>query len=376
MMLAFETSCDDSAIALLGMDGTVIVNRIFSQTDLHRRYGGIVPEIASRQHLTTLPLLLRSILTEQDAGLDRLQAVAVTYAPGLIGSLLVGVSYAKTIAWLQDIPLIPVDHLEGHLLAPFLDNPTLSFPYLALIASGGHTHLLRADGLEDYTLLGRTFDDAAGEAYDKVAKMLGFQYPGGPVIEQLAARCEQPDIDFPVPLKGRENLNFSFSGLKTAVRNEALNRRVYVEGVRLLSFAEYLETVDIDRQRQIENIAGSFQKIMSTIIVRRFSQAVDLTGLRTIAVTGGVAANQGIRRDLARLAEKRGLIFIHPEPKHCTDNAAMIGYTALQHFRRAPDRFGNGLDVTAAAKSPIGLMAVCPPQKPVHGRRGRNKRLT
>lgn len=358
MILAIETSCDDSAIALMREDGSVAFARISSQTDLHRRYGGIVPELASRRHLLTLPLLLRSMMEDDGLRLEELTGIAVTYAPGLIGSLLVGVSYAKALAWMLEIPLFPIDHLEGHLLAPFLDNHDMAFPYLALIASGGHTHLVHAIKLGDYRLLGKTMDDAAGEAYDKVAKMLGFQYPGGPIIEKLAAGCPEPSIDFPIPLLGKKTLNFSFSGLKTAVRNEAIRLGVLVEGRRLLSLEAFQAAVDQERQHHVANIAASFQRIMTIIIARRMADALRKTGLKRMALTGGVAANTGIRKSLQELAETKQAAFFYPETGNCTDNAAMIGYTAVQYMNAGLKGIKSLFPLNAVSKSPLGLMEV------------------
>ncbi|MCG8339279.1 MAG: tRNA (adenosine(37)-N6)-threonylcarbamoyltransferase complex transferase subunit TsaD [Proteobacteria bacterium] len=358
MLLSIETSCDDSAVALLDMEGNVITSQISSQTALHERYGGIVPEIASRKHLTTLPLLLRHVFQESSVKLTDLQGIAVTYAPGLIGSLLVGVSYAKTLAWIAKAPLIPVDHLEGHLLAPFLDHKKLRFPYLGLIASGGHTHLVVANGLGDYTLLGKTMDDAAGEAYDKVAKMLGFQYPGGPIIEQLAAGCSNPSIEFPVPLKGKKNLDFSFSGLKTAVRNEALARNLYVEKRRLISYEEFSNRPESIEKAMVCDIAASFQLTVEKTISGRIEKALKKTDLKQFVLTGGVAANQGIRKSLVKLAQKKKKQFFYPELEHCTDNAAMIGYTALQYLKAGHIENNGLLRLNASSKSPIGLMTV------------------
>ncbi len=358
MILAIETSCDDSAVALLDMDGTVITSKISSQIRLHEKYGGIVPELASRQHLTTLPILLRHVMKEHSVNISDLKAVAVTYAPGLIGSLLVGVSYAKSISWIAGVPLIPVDHLEGHLLAPFLDHPDLSFPYLALIASGGHTHLIVAKGFGEYQLLGKTIDDAAGEAYDKVAKMLGFKYPGGPVIEKIAAECTQPTIQFPIPLKGKKTLNFSFSGLKTAVRNEIIKRDLYVEKKELISYNSFQKWPEDKKKNSLRDVVGSFQKVMTQIVTQRFQEAFKQTDIKNIAITGGVAANTGIKQGLKELAVKRKKKFYFPDTQNCTDNAAMIGYTALQYFNQGDFSENNFLRLNAASKSPIGQMEV------------------
>ena len=358
MILAIETSCDDSAVAILDMDGKIIASEISSQIKFHEKFGGVVPEIASRKHLETLPLLIRTIFEEHSLTIYDFSAVAVTAAPGLIGSLLVGVSYAKTLAWMADIPVIPVDHLEGHLLAPFLDCPDLKFPYLSLIASGGHTHLIVAKGIGDYQLLGKTLDDAAGEAFDKVAKMLGFKYPGGPVIDQLAQSFASPNIPFPIPLKGKKGLNFSFSGLKTAVRNVAIAQEIYVEKKELRNLKQFEEDRDRVKKTKIRNVCASFQQTMTQIVYERIKKALDQTGLKRFTITGGVAANQGIRNRLNQLAKSRGVDFYFPTPRHCTDNAAMIAYTALQHFKKNPDSFKLDLNLSPSSKSPLSLMDV------------------
>ena len=358
MILGIETSCDDSAVAVIGMDGAIIANEISSQTDLHERFGGVVPELASRRHLTTLPLLLRFVFEKYRILPRNIEAIAVTYAPGLIGSLLVGVSYAKSLAWVYDCPLIPVDHLEGHLLAPFLDNSDLRFPYLGLIASGGHTHLIVAEGLGSYRLLGKTIDDAAGEAFDKVAKMLGFQYPGGPIIDRISGLVPASTIQFPIPFKGRKTLNFSFSGLKTAVRNEARRQGVYIEKQKLIGFDRFGELPESEYKRKVGNIAAGFQNTVCEIVRMRLQEALNRTGLDRFAITGGVAANTGIRRTLQALAEHRGKRFFYPKSLHCTDNAAMIAYTALQYYKR--DGVGNVdfLNLNASAKSPLGTLKI------------------
>ncbi len=356
MILAFETSCDDSAVAIMDMTGKLVANEISSQIPFHQQYGGVVPEIASRQHLLTLPLVLRYTLEKNGLTLNDIKAIAVTSAPGLVGSLLVGISYAKTLSWIKNIPLIPVDHLEGHLLAPFLDNPELTFPYLGLIASGGHTHLVVARELGSYQLLGKTIDDAVGEAYDKVAKMLGFHYPGGPVVDKLAAEYLHPDIDFPLPLKGKKVLNFSFSGLKTAVRNEALSRGVYVERRKLLHYDDFMRSEDSPKKRDIMNIASSFQKIVEKIISKRFQQALRMYPHKKIVITGGVAANRGLRKELTKLASNRQIDFYHPQTKNCTDNAAMIAYVALQYIKKGNKNFDNNLKLNASPRSPLGQL--------------------
>ena len=356
MILGIETSCDDSAVAILDMDGTVIANKISSQSDLHKRYGGVVPELASRRHLTTLPLLLRFVFDRYRIDSGDLKAIAVTYAPGLIGSLLVGVNYAKSLAWVYDCPLIPVDHLEGHLLSPFLDNAELRFPYLGLIASGGHTHLIAAYDFCNYRLLGKTVDDAAGEAFDKVAKMLGFQYPGGPIVDRISERFPTPATEFPIPLKGRNTLNFSFSGLKTAVRNEALKQGVYSVKRKLIGLEQFDELPESEHKRRVGDIVASFQRVVCKIFEERIEKALQKTDLHNFAITGGVAANSGLRRSLQKLAERRGGRFFCPQPVNCTDNAAMIAYTGLKYYKRGEVAKDADLNLNASSVSPLGRL--------------------
>lgn len=358
MILGIETSCDDSAVAILDMDGKIIANEISSQINFHDKYGGVVPEIASRQHLVSLPVLIRYVFEKYQINPKQLEAIAVTHAPGLIGSLLVGVSYAKSLAWVYDIPLIPVDHLEGHLLAPFLDNPELTFPYLGLIASGGHTHLVHAKNQGEYDLLGKTIDDAVGEAFDKVAKMLGFQYPGGPIVDRIASDFPLANIDFPIPLKGKKTLNFSFSGLKTAVRNEAISKKVYVEKTQLIDVNAFLAQEDSEHKNNIQNILASFQKVVSQIVLERFKKALKFVSVKQIAVTGGVAANSGIQVTLKDFARKRRIQAFFPSNKNCTDNAAMIAYAGLQHFKKGQFLESDYMALNASPKSPLSTLAV------------------
>ncbi|MBT4289457.1 MAG: tRNA (adenosine(37)-N6)-threonylcarbamoyltransferase complex transferase subunit TsaD [Deltaproteobacteria bacterium] len=358
MILGIETSCDDSAVAILDMHGNIVANEISSQINFHDKYGGVVPEIASRQHLISLPILIRYVFEKYHINPNHLKAIAVTHAPGLIGSLLVGVSYAKSLAWVYNIPLIPVDHLEGHLLAPFLDNPELKFPYLGLIASGGHTHLVHARNLYDYILLGKTIDDAVGEAFDKVAKMLGFQYPGGPVIDQIASSQPIADINFPIPLKGKKTLNFSFSGLKTAVRNEAITRKAYIEKMQLININAFEAFADSEQKKTVQNICASFQKVVSQIILERFKKALKFIKVDQIAVTGGVAANTGIRTTLTDYARKRKIQAFFPSSKNCTDNAAMIAYTGLQHFKNGIKFDSDYFALNASPKSRLSTLIV------------------
>lgn len=359
MILAIETSCDDSAVALLDLEGNVLANEISSQVQLHEKYGGVVPELASRSHLQTLPLLIRHVLTTHQISLKDLTFIAATSSPGLVGSLLIGVSYAKTLAWTAGIPLIPVDHLEGHLLAPFLDNPDLAFPYLGLIVSGGHTHLIQVNQLGNYTLIGKTLDDAAGEAFDKVAKMTGFKYPGGPIIDKISQECEFPSISFPIPLRSKKVMNFSYAGLKTAVRNHALKEGLYVTDKKLIGYEEFKTWPENSTKDRIRDIFASFQKTVAETLAIRCNQALKVTGLNRLALTGGVAANSEIKTRLQEIANKRKSSFHFPSLRNCTDNAAMIGYTALQYWKQNSNH-GLDLSLNASSKSPLNQMEVTP----------------
>ncbi|OGG94747.1 MAG: tRNA (adenosine(37)-N6)-threonylcarbamoyltransferase complex transferase subunit TsaD [Candidatus Lambdaproteobacteria bacterium RIFOXYD2_FULL_50_16] len=359
MILAIETSCDDSAVALLNEAGQPVYEAISSQAGLHAKYGGVVPEMASRQHLATLPLMLDQLKQEVGLNPDQIKAIAVTQAPGLIGSVLVGLNYAKSLAWAWDKPLVPVDHLEGHLLAPFLDHPDFKFPFLSLIASGGHTHLILAKGLGDYHLLGKTLDDALGEAFDKTAKLLGLSYPGGPILDRIAQGSVRADIEFPLPLQKSKTLDFSFSGIKTAVKNQAIARQLRVENSELVGYAGF-EAWDSRRKEEVGNLVASFQNCAVRIVCQRFSQALERVSVSQISLTGGVAANSALAGGLAALAKEKGLGFFRPSLKHCTDNAAMIGLVAQLYLKQglgvAPDPRG----LRASPKSAIGLMELSP----------------
>ncbi len=354
MILAIESSCDDTAVALLTPQGEVLYSEISSQIKLHQSFGGVVPEIASRQHLKALPLLIQHLFTQVGKTPLDLTSIAVTQSPGLIGSVLVGVSYAKALAWALKLPLVPVDHLEGHLLAPFLDHPQLRFPYLALIASGGHTHLILAQGLGQYQLLGKTLDDACGEAYDKTAKIMGFPYPGGPTIEKLARHCPSPSYSFTLPLRGKKTLNFSFSGLKTAVLNQAKALEIRVEKKELIDYSQFMQEADEPRKTKVCDLAASFQQTVEKIIAQRMDQALKLYPAPQVVLTGGVAANEGLRRVLTKVAAKNRAAFFAPSLPYCSDNAAMIGFVASQYLK--VKAFPLDLSLNANSKSPIALM--------------------
>ncbi len=309
MILAIETSCDDTCAAVL--DGPrILANVISSQAEAHARFGGVVPEVASRHHLELAVPAVEAVLDESGVSLERLDAVAVTAGPGLIGALLVGVSTAKAISAALRLPLIPVDHLQGHVAANFLEPDPLEPPFLCLIASGGHTLLAAVRDHDGHEVLGQTLDDAAGEAFDKVARMLGLGYPGGPALQRLAAEGDAGAFELPVAMSRDPGLNFSFSGLKTAL--VYLCRDLGPEGVR---------------ERRAD-LAASFQAAAVGQLVAKLERALRSGAWDAVALGGGVAANGPLREAVATLCEERGLRLKLVAPELCTDNAAMIGSAA------------------------------------------------
>jgi N6-L-threonylcarbamoyladenine synthase len=309
MILAIETSCDDTCAAVVEPDGRrALSNVVHTQTE-HARYGGVVPEVASRAHLERMDGVILKALGDADVGLADVTGVAVTVRPGLIGALLVGVSAAKGLAYARRLPLIPVNHLEGHVAAAYLAEPDLGPPFVALIASGGHTALYSVDA-GGMRLLGETLDDAAGEALDKGARMLGLGFPGGPEISKAAQGGDPARHEFPVGLKNRDNLDFSFSGLKTSLLYK-------------------LKALDEDEFREeLPHLAAAYERAVVEALSRKLLRAAEARGARTLVVAGGVAANGLLRRALEEECGSRGLRLVIPPPDLCTDNAAMIGAAA------------------------------------------------
>lgn len=327
LILAIDTSCDDTAASVFLAPRRVLSSVVSSQEEVHREYGGVVPELASRRHMENIVPVIRAALGKAGVGVVDLEAVAVTRGPGLIGSLFVGLMTAKAIAYARGLPFVGVNHLMGHLLSVFLTQE-VPFPFVGLVVSGGHTSLYLAKGPLDYQLLGETRDDAAGEAFDKVAKLLGLGYPGGPIIERLAREGDPQAIPFPRPMLD-EGYSFSFSGLKTAVRN-------YVH-----------RTPDVD----VRDIAASFQEAVFDVLVGKAIRAAQALGVGRIVVAGGVAANRRLRERFLEEGERAGLEVYFPSREHCTDNAAMIalaGYELLRAGRR------DSLDLNALSRWPLG----------------------
>lgn len=320
LTLGIETSCDDTAVALLRGAREVVADVVSSQIDEHSPFGGVVPELASRMHQEALLPLVRAVLADAHVEPSSLGLIAVTSGPGLMGSLLVGVMTAKALSQGWGVPLIGVDHLEGHIFAGVAAHAELAPPFLCLIVSGGHTEIVLARGYGDYELLGSTRDDAAGEAYDKAAKMLGLGYPGGPIIERLASRGDDRAFDFPVAFKRTSEVEFSFSGTKTAFRTE-------VE--RIASRGGEMPTADL---------CASFQRAITDALLTKVMLAVERTGVRRVAISGGVAANAALRTRLSEMGARSGFDVYLPPRRTCTDNAVMIaaaGYAAYMRGERS-----------------------------------------
>jgi len=319
-ILGIETSCDETAAAVVVDGRDVRSNVVFSQTDLHRKYGGVVPEIASRAHIERLDGVIHEALEVADHSPQQLDAVAVTQKPGLVGSLLIGVTAAKTLSWLWSKPLIAVDHIHAHAVSPAIAVDPAPWPAVSLVVSGGHTSLYRVDDFDSIHRLGQTTDDAAGEAFDKVATILGLPYPGGPAIERVAA-CGRPrSVDFPRTMLGPDSLDFSFSGIKTAVLYKVNGPGKTCGGLEQL------------RESEIADIAASFQAAVVDMLVGKTLRALDATGLSTVVLGGGVAANRTLRESLADGCRERGATFHAAHVPYCMDNAAMIAALGDHRF--------------------------------------------
>ncbi len=306
LTLGIESSCDETSVAILRGGREILANVISTQIPVHQKFGGVVPEIASRKHIVNIMPVLDEALRKADVKLHDIDRIAVAYGPGLVGALLVGVSAAKALAFALDKPLIGVNHLEGHIFANFLSKVDLEPPFMALVVSGGHTSLVHVKDYNHFSLMGQTRDDAAGEAFDKVARVMGLPYPGGPQIDKLAKEGNPDAIDFPMALNEKGNYEFSFSGLKSAVLNYLNNTK-----------AKHLEINKAD-------VAASFQKSVVNILVHKAVEAAKQTGMKKLVLAGGVAANSSLENHLRSAAQENNLEFYYPSKILCTDNAAMI----------------------------------------------------
>ncbi len=333
LILAIESSCDETAAAVVKNGRTVLSNMISSQIALHTLYGGVVPEIASRKHIEKINQVIEEALQEAGVALEDIDGIAVTYGPGLVGALLVGVSAAKAISFSTGIPLIGVHHIEGHISANYIENEDLEPPYICLVVSGGHSHLVVVKDYGEYEIIGRTRDDAAGEAFDKVARAIGLGYPGGPKIDRLSKEGNPESIHFPRAKVVDNEYDFSFSGLKSAVLN-------YLNGCQMKG--EAICEADV---------AASFQKAVIDVLVEHSLHAVKKYGFKKFAIAGGVASNSSLRGAFEKECEKRKIEFYHPSPVFCTDNAAMIGVAGYYEYRRG---VRSGLNLNAVPNLKLG----------------------
>lgn len=332
-ILGIESSCDETAAAVVVNGRDVRSNVISSQVPLHTLYGGVVPEIASRKHVEKINQVIETALKEAEVTLDDIDAIAVTYGPGLVGALLVGVSAAKAISYARNIPLIGVHHIEGHISANYIENKELEPPFVCLVASGGHSHLVKVLDYGKYEILGRTRDDAAGEAFDKVARAIGLGYPGGPKIDALSKEGNADAIDFPKAKFQDSPYDFSFSGLKSAVLN-------------------YLNQCEMKGQEiNRADVAASFQKAVVDVLTEHTILAAKSLNMKHVAVAGGVASNSALRESLKQVCEQQGLEFYYPSPVLCTDNAAMIGAAGYYEYINGTR---HGLDLNAVPNLKLG----------------------
>ena len=332
-ILAIESSCDETAAAVVKNGREVLSNVISSQIELHKLYGGVVPEIASRKHIEKINPVIREALAEADMKLEDMDAIGVTYGPGLVGALLVGVAAAKAISYAKHIPLVGVHHIEGHISANYIENKDLEPPFLGMVVSGGHTHLVMVKDYGKYEILGKTRDDAAGEAFDKVARAIGLGYPGGPKIDRLAKEGNPKAIAFPRAHVADAPLDFSFSGLKSSVLN-------------------YINSCEMKHQEICRaDVAASFQDAVVDAIVSHTIEAAKMYRMDKVALAGGVASNSALRQAMKERCEAAGLKFYYPSPILCTDNAAMIGCAAYYEYLAGTR---HGLDLNAVPNLKIG----------------------
>lgn len=333
LILAIESSCDETAAAVVRNGREVLSNVIFTQIALHTLYGGVVPEIASRKHIEKMNQVIESALSEAKVTLDEITAIGVTYGPGLVGALLVGVAEAKAICFAKKKPLVGVHHIEGHISANFIENPDLEPPFLCLVVSGGHTHLVFVKDYGEYQIIGKTRDDAAGEAYDKVARAIGLGYPGGPKIDRVAKEGNPNAIVFPRAVIEDAPYDFSFSGVKSAVLNHI--NSCQMKGIPI----------------EIPDIAASFQAAVVEVLVTHSIRAAREYELDKLAIAGGVASNSELRSRMALACQEEGIQFYYPSPKLCTDNAAMIGTAAYYEYQKG---IRHGWDLNAVPNLKLG----------------------
>lgn len=314
LTLSVESSCDETSVAILKNGREVLSNIISTQIDTHKKFGGVVPEVASRKHVENIDIVVEEALSKAGVGFKDITHIAVTNGPGLVGALLVGLSYAKALSYALDIPLVGVNHIEGHLSANYIENKSLKPPFLTLIVSGGHTHLVEVRDYGDYKIIGKTKDDASGEAFDKVSRALGLGYPGGPIVDRLSKLGNKEAIDFPRACLREEGYDFSFSGIKSAVLNYINSKKMKNE--EIIS----------------EDVCASFQAAVVDVLVKKTIKVAEELGYNTITLSGGVACNSFLREEMDKAASEKNIKLVYPSPVLCTDNAAMIGCAGYYRY--------------------------------------------
>lgn len=319
-ILGIETSCDDTGVAVYDSQKGLLGHALYSQIDTHKEYGGVVPELAARDHLRKVVPLVEAVMAESGCEADSIDGVAYTAGPGLAGALLAGAAIAKGIAFAWRVPAIGVHHMEGHMLAPMLEEQSPEFPFIALLVSGGHTLIAEVKGIGEYKILGQTLDDAVGEAFDKTAKLLGLGYPGGPIISKVAAQGDPTRFTFPRPMLTRPNLDFSYSGLKT----------------HALTTVQKLGELS---EQDIADVACAFQLAAVDVLVGKTKRALKQTGIKQLVIAGGVGANLHLRSEMKAMTEKYGVELFYPRIEFCTDNGAMIAYAGAQRMHQADSEF-------------------------------------
>ena len=345
-ILAIETSCDETAAAVVTTGGKIISSVVASQIKDHAAFGGVVPEIAARRHVELISPVVETAMKDAGITLNDLGGIAVTQGPGLVGALLVGISYAKALAYGLDIPIAGVNHLDGHLAAVRIDSE-LTYPHMGMVVSGGHTSIYRVDEPEEITLLGQTMDDAAGEAFDKVAKLLNLGYPGGVVIEKMAAGVTDHGLELPRPMLKEPGYDFSFSGLKTAVLNLVVKMKVFPDMDLSFSGLPSKRIPAQGKEDLVLRIAAAFQEAAVDVLVTRLMKAVTDYRMNLVVISGGVACNSALRNELRKRTDEAGVRLVLPDKKYCTDNAAMIGIASIKLFEKG--KFGS-LDMNAVSR--------------------------